>query len=113
MAKDKSPWEDVDRRLDADPIVIGDRTIRPIGRLRGKRFTASGANGAGTGLVAKLQPEEVIIEQDGETYAIALNTQRSEPILAIVMAGAAVSIACLITMFLSRLIVQRIFNRAV
>ena len=113
MAKDKSRWEDVDRRLEGDPIVVGDRSIRPVGRLTGKRVAAGGGASGGGGLVARLLPEEVVVSESGETYSIALNAQRNEPARAIVMAGAAVSIACLITMFLSRLIVQRIFNRAV
>ena len=45
MGDKESPWTEIDRRLEGDPLEVGGRTVQPVGRLKGKQITAGNANG--------------------------------------------------------------------
>lgn len=67
------PQPEVSREITGEPIVVGERTIRPVARVSTRllNFQVRGGGVAGVGL--RISPSEAIVrEKDGTEYRIAL-----------------------------------------
>ena len=109
MGSDNPNLEAIDERLEGDPIRLGDRSVTPVGRMTGKRFEGGNEHAGGFGMILTLQPEEIIVRESGQERAISMAPTDTEPLRALFVAGGAVAGGCLVIMFLSRRIIQRIF----
>ena len=110
MGQEGSKSEDIDRRLEGEPIQFGERRVQAVGRLKGKTFRAGNEQAGGTGAFITLQPEEVIVDEAGGPRTISLAPASDEPLRALFLAGGAVAGACLVVMFLSRRIIRRVLG---
>ena len=107
MGNDKSPWTKIDRQLEGEAITVGDRTIHPVGRLKGWQIRAGDGTGAFFGLGARLEPLEVVVREDDDEVRISITDPLQEPLRGILFAGIAVSAICLFIMLLATLAATR------
>lgn len=102
--------EEIDRRLEGEPMQVGEMTVQAIGRLTGKSFRAGNAQAGGTGAFVTLQAEELIVQEQGGPRTISLAPPSDQPLRALFLAAGAVAGACLVVMALSRRIIRRVLG---
>jgi uncharacterized spore protein YtfJ len=82
----------IDRRVVGDPIEIGDRTVQPVARVRGRVGAGSGPSGGAAGGMLRVEPVEVLVrEADGAESALALPNPTAQAVRG--MAGVAAAVA--------------------
>lgn len=80
----------IDRRLEGDPIQVGDTSLQPVVRLTGLVGYGGGQNGGGGGWVT-LKPQEVIVRTGGSEKRLELPDPTAAALRGIMAAGLAVA----------------------
>lgn len=107
MGEDSAPGSGIDRRIEAEPITVGERTVQPVARLTGKRFGTGNEQGSFSAMAAQLKPLEIVVRQGEEEHTIPIVEEQREPLRALLITAGAVAAACLIVMFVVRQIARR------
>jgi len=107
MGRDQKPPAKIDRRFDGEPVHVGDRTIQPVGRITGKPIYAGGEQGSFSGVVAQLQPVEIVVRKGDETHTIPIDDPQKASLRGIVMAGLVVGVGCILIMLAARYLAKR------
>lgn len=102
MGRNPKPPAKMDRRLEGEPVHVGDRTVQPVGRLTGKPIRAGGAQGGFSGVVAHLQPVEIVVRQGDATQTIPIADAQKAALRRLVMAGLAICVGCILIMVAAR-----------
>lgn len=98
MGNETPMGQKIDRLIEADPIVVGERSIQPVARLIGWETEGDAEPGSYVGKVGRLTPLEVRID-DGESQdTVEIDDPMVEPLRGILMVGAAVSLVCTLIM---------------
>ncbi len=67
------PKPEVEREMIGEPIVVGERTIRPVARVSTRILNFQAQGGSMTGVGLRISPREAIVrEGDGTEYRISL-----------------------------------------
>ena len=107
MGNEKQMGQKIDRLIEAEPIVIGDRSIQPVAKLIGWETEGDAESGSYVGKVGRLTPLEVRID-DGESQdVIEIDDPLVEPLRGILMAGAAVTAVCMLIMLVANVAALR------
>jgi hypothetical protein len=107
MDRNPKPPAKIARRLEGEPVHVGDRFVQPVGRLTGKPLHAGGAPGGFSGVVAHLQPVEIVVRQGDATQTIPIADPQKAALRDLVMAGLAVCIGCILIMLAARYLAKR------
>ena len=85
----------IDREMVGKPRLIGDRTIRPVARLRGWVGGQGGPQGGGGGGWVQVRPVEVIVrEANGAENRVPVVDANAQATRGIVVAGLVVAGVC-------------------
>jgi hypothetical protein len=97
----------IDKRLVAQPINSGTRTIEPVAQMIGWQWSGgNGTSSQGAALVC-IRPLEVRVREGEETQTIPLDDSVREAINGIIFAALAVSLFCWLTMLVAHWLTQR------
>lgn len=97
----------IDRRLEGEPIVVGDVSLRPVARLTGLAGAGGDRNGGGGGWVT-LKPQEVVVRTGGgPEERLALPDPTAMAVRGIAVAAAMVAGAAWLLMILAWLVRSR------
>ena len=107
MGKAESPQTNIDRRFEGEPVQVGDRIVQPVGRMTGKQFGGGNEQGSFSGVLAQLQPLEIIVREGEEEHTIPMTGSQQQALRGIVMAGLAVSAGCILLMLTARRLARR------
>ena len=107
MGRNPMPPAKIDRRFEGEPVHVGDRTVQPVGRMTGKPIRAGGAQGGFSGVVARLQPIEIVVRQGDATQTIPIADPQKASLWGLVMAGLAVCVGCILIMLAARYLTKR------
>lgn len=102
------PRTEVSREVVGEPIVVGERVIRPVARVSTRILDLRVRDGGITGIEVRISPREAIVrEGDGTEYRIAL----TDPAAKMVRAMMWVALWALLGYFFLRLLRRRAFRR--
>lgn len=101
MGNGKAPWAKINRRLEGEPIPVGDRIVQPVGRLIGKQISAGDGHGGFAGVKAQLHPLEIVVREDDEEYTVPMVDPQQDPLRGILMVGVAVCMGCMLIMLMA------------
>jgi hypothetical protein len=107
MGKAESPQTNIDRRFEGEPVQVGDRTVQPVGRVTGKQFGGGNEQGSLSGVLAQLQPLEVVVQEGGQERTIPMADPQRQQLRGIVMTGLAISTGCILLMLTARRLAKR------
>lgn len=107
MVRDPKPPAKIDRRFEGEPVHVGDRIVQPVGRMTGKPIHAGGAQGRFSGVVARLQPLEIVVRQGDATQTIPIADPQKSALRGLVMAGLVVCVGCILIMLAARYLAKR------
>lgn len=97
----------IDRRLVAQPVTSGARTIEPVAHISGWHWSGgSGAPGQGGALV-RIRPVEIRVREGEETRTLPLDDPVRTATSGIIFAALAVSLFCWLIMFVAHRLTQR------
>ena len=93
---DQNPeFKKFEKRLDGEPIVIGEYSVQPAAQVTGWQVTFSGETGQGAGGLLRVMPHEVIVSKgDDQPYSILLINEMESVLQGIAQAGMVVAALC-------------------
>ena len=93
---DQNPeFNKLEKRLEGQPMVIGEYTVQPVAQATGWYMTASGETGQGAGALLRITPLEVIVGKgEDEPYPIPLTDETEAALKGIAQAGFFVAALC-------------------
>ena len=109
MSSDK-PFTQIDKRLEMPPLVVGNRTVRPVAHLMGWYAAAGEGSDSGSGAALRIAPREVVVREGENEYIVVIEDPLREPLRAIALGGVAVSALCLLIMLITSRIAKRSTN---
>ncbi|MEM7126397.1 MAG: hypothetical protein AAF702_08740 [Chloroflexota bacterium] len=99
------PSTKIDQRLEGPPIVVGQRTIRPIAKITGRQQVVP--NGSFAGVWGRVSPETILVQDGEEEYTVSMSDPERVSWQGYLMGALAVSGTCL----LISIVAGRIANR--
>ncbi len=97
----------VDRRIEAEPLVVGGRRIQPVARLQGWALEGEEQGGSFVSRGGRLTPEEIQVTTGDVEEIVAIDDPLQEPIRAMAAAAALVSVVCVMIMLAARVVTLR------
>ena len=95
MTDQKPEIKKYEKRLEGQPVAIGDYTLQPVAQVSGWHLTAKGETAQGAGALLQLKPLEVLVSTgEAEPYALPLTDESQEALKAIAQAGLVVAVLC-------------------
>jgi hypothetical protein len=107
MGDDSAPESGIDRRLEAEPITVGERSVQPVARLTGRRFGSGNEHGSFSAAAVQLKPLEIVVREGEEEYTIPIVEPQREPLRALLITGIAVAAGCVLVMIAAGRIARR------
>jgi hypothetical protein len=107
MNRDQKLPAKIDRRFQGESVHVGDRIVQPVGRLTGKPIHTGDTQGAFSGIVAQLQPVEIVVRQGDATQTIPITDPQKASLRGLVIAGLAVCVGCILIMLAARYLAKR------
>jgi hypothetical protein len=97
----------IDRRIAAQPIISGGRTIEPVAQLVGWQWSGGDEISSGGVALLRIRPLEVRVREGEETRTITLDDPVRAAVNGIILAALAVSLFCWLVMFMAHWLTQR------
>ena len=116
MGSDSPTPVKLDRRLEADPIVVGARTLRLVAKLSGwqtpaqdgaRRGAPQGVVTTGGAAAIRIAPLEINVEDEDGTYQVPLIDPTREAISGMAKGAAAIAAVCTLIMVAARILARR------
>ena len=109
MGNEAPTGDKVDRRIEAEPVIRSGWRVQPVARLIGWESDGAEQLGPFMSRVGRLTPLEIQVDgdSDAEQEIITIEDPGQEPLRGIFMAGAAVSVICLLIMLAARVATLR------
>ena len=101
----------IDQIVDTPLIEIGNRTIQPIAHLQGWSMAVGDQDGRGAGVLLRLKPTEIVVQEGEETYAVELADPMANVYKQLLFRGVAVAGFCLLVMWVSRFVANYCISR--
>ena len=84
-----------EKRLEGDPVVIGEYSVQPVAQVTGWHVTVSGEQGKGAGGLARVRPLEAVVSKGEDApYTISLSSETEAALQGIAQAGIVVAALC-------------------
>ena len=107
MGNGASSGAKVDRRIEAEPVLVAGRRIQPVVRLAGWEMDGDEQTGPFVSSVGRLTPLEVRIESGEEQEVLSIEDPLQEPIRGILTVGVVVSAVCILIMLAAQVVARR------
>jgi hypothetical protein len=93
---DQNPeFKKLEKRLEGEPLVIGEYTLQPVADVTGWHIAVSGETGQGAGGLLRVTPLEVIVSKgEDEGYSIPLTSETEAAMKGIAQAAIFVAALC-------------------
>ena len=67
MTNQNPEFKQFEKRLEGEPVIVGEYSLQPVAQVAGWHMTAKGETGQGAGALLRVKPLEVIVRKgDGE-----------------------------------------------
>lgn len=97
----------IDRRLAAQPITRGVRTIEPVAQMSGWHWSAGAGASSPVGALVRISPLEVRVREGEQTRTIPLEDPVGKAVQGIFFSALMVSIFCWLIMVVVHWLTQR------
>ncbi|RIK37386.1 MAG: hypothetical protein DCC55_24475 [Chloroflexi bacterium] len=97
----------IDRRLVAQPITSGVRTIELVAHMSGWQWSGGSETSSQGGAIVRIRPVELRVREGEETRTIPFNDPVRSALTGIVFSAVSVSLFCWLIMFVTQRLAQR------
>ena len=95
MTSQNPEFNQVEKRLEGESVVVGEYTLQPVAQVTGWHLTARGETAEGAGALLRVTPIEVIVGKgDDEPYPVPLTNESQEAMKGIAIAGLSIAAIC-------------------
>jgi hypothetical protein len=95
MTNQNPEFKQFEKRLEGEPVVVGEYSLQPVAQVAGWHMTAKGETGQGAGALLRVKPLEVIVRKgDGEPYPIHLTSEDEEAMKGIAIGALVIAALC-------------------
>lgn len=97
----------IDKRIEAEPILVGKQRIQPVARIVGWEMDGDEQTGPFTSRVGRVTPVEVRVDNGESQTVIPIDDPLQEPLRGILATSAAVSAICILIMLVAKIAIRR------
>ena len=95
MTSQNPDFKKFEKRLEGEPVVVGEYTIQPVAQAVGWRLTAQDETSKGAGGWIRIKPVEVIVGKgEDQTYLVPITNEKQEAMKGIGIAALSIAALC-------------------